>query len=194
VVSQAFPAFPAGFEEQEPEAAFFRGLRANPMLLGGQDPTKSMFGRFLQRQAPAFGTAFRFGQLLNPPASASANPFEDFVRTSTLPGIRNQSRNLFNQLATSMEGTAPRIREQFSQPTEEQAGDLGNLAVQALLSRISPLSLSLLNIPTGGQLRTQFLADNPTGGNFIDFMRQRLGLGGGLWGGVPGTGQPFGVI
>jgi len=71
------------------------------------------------------------------------------------------------------------IQEQFRQPDEEQAGALRNLAVTALMSRISPLALGLLNVPSGGDLRDRFLAQTggQQGGNFIEYLRDALGLG-----------------
>ena len=47
------------------------------------------------------------------------------------------------------------------------------------MSRISPLALGLLNVPSGGDLRDRFLAQTggQQGGNFIDYLRNALGLG-----------------
>ena len=165
--------FPSFLEEQEPEAAFYRGMRER---LGGA-PEQSIYGRYMQRQAPAFGTAFRFQNLLNPPETQQENPFLQFARTATLPQLRGQAQSLFGQLASGTGGTAPSVRQQFAQPTEDQASDLTELARLALQNRISPLALSLLNMPSGGQLRSRFIGEQPAGGDFINFVRNQLGLG-----------------
>lgn len=172
------PFLPSGLEEQEPDAAFLSGLRR----LLGFEPRTSIFGRAAQRRAPEFGSTFRFNELLNPftPTAGQptrSNPFESFVGNTPLSGLRGQASNLFGQLAGGTTGTAPAVREQFRQPTEEQASDLGNLAQTALSNRISPLALRLLQLPSGNDLRTQFLADQPADQDFINFLRSRIGFG-----------------
>lgn len=170
--------FPGGLEEQEPEAAFIRGLR-NRL---GFDPTRTIFGRFLGRQQAPFETAFNFENLLAPsrpgfttPATPPENPFMNFVQSQGLPGVRQQARSLFGELQATGPGRG--VREQFAQPDEEQAASLRNLGVTGLLSRISPLALRLLNIPSGGELRSQFLAEQPADQDFINFLRSRIGFG-----------------
>lgn len=172
-------AFPVGLEESEPEAAFLRGLR-NRL---GFDPTRTIFGRQLAQQQAPFQTAFSFENLLAPfraaataPATPPDNPFLAFTEANTLPGVRGQARNLFGELRNAT-GGADTVRQQFAQPDESQAANLRNLAVTGLMSRISPLALGLLNIPTGGDLRSQFLAEQPEGNDFINFLRSRIGLG-----------------
>ena len=167
--------FSTGLEEEAPGAAFLRGLRDRY----GYDPTQSIFGRLQARQQTPFQTAFAFQNLLNPPAQADPNAFLNFTKWNDLTGARNTARNAFGQLAGG--SAQPDIRQQFAQPDETQAAHLRNLAVTGLQSRISPLALGLLNLPSGGDLRDQFLAQSGGQGgqdnDFINFIRSRLGLG-----------------
>jgi len=175
--------FLPNFEEAAPGAAFLRGTQNRLEF----DPQQSIFGRFQTAQQPQFQNTFAFQNLLNPAAAGGLgdNPFLAFTQENNLGGVRGRAFNLFNQLNG---GTSPAgVREQFQQPDEGQASALRNLAVTALLSRISPLALGLLNIPGGGDLRDRFLSQ--TGGNlttggaapqqndFISYVRNALGLG-----------------
>ena len=171
----AMQYFNPGLEETEPRAGFLRVLQ-NRL---GYSPQQSIYGRYLQNQQTPYQTAFGFNQLLNPPAAGqqAESPFLSYTQGQSLGGVREQSRGLFNILGSG--GGAAGIREQFQQPDEEQAGALRNLAVTALMSRISPLALRLLNVPSGGDLRDRFLAQTggQQGGNFIEYLRNALGLG-----------------
>lgn len=171
----AMQYFNPGLEESEPGAAFLRGLQ-NRL---GYNPQQSIYGRFQQNQQTPYQTAFAFNQLLNPAGAGQQqeSPFLSYTQGNTLPQVRNQSLGLFGQMAGGQGGST--IQDQFRQPDEQQAGALRNLAVTALMSRISPLALGLLNLPSGGDLRDRFLAQTggQQGGNFIDYVRGQLGLG-----------------
>lgn len=169
-----FPGFlPQGLEEQEPGAAFRRGIGKQ---FGMQNPDASIFGRYLMNQGNKYGTNFAFNSLLNPPTGdLGANPFESYVGANAPGGQAGAARGLFGQLAGPTANAT--IQQQFAQPDEGQAGALGQLAQLALQSRISPLAMRLLNIPSGGDLRTRFLAEQPTDNNFINYVRNQMGLG-----------------
>jgi hypothetical protein len=165
--------FYPNFDETEPRAGFLAGLQGRL----GTDPFKSIYGRFQAAQQAPYQTAFSFNQLLNPPAQGASNPFQSFVAGQGLQNVRDLSRNLFGQLSG---GSAPAaVTQQFAQPDEDQASQLRNLAVTALMSRISPLALGLLNIPTGADLRDRFLAASGGDPNtsFINYVKAQLGLG-----------------
>lgn len=163
--------FNPNLEESEPRAGYLRGLQ-NRL---GYAPHSNIYGRFQQGQQTPYQTAFSFNQLLNPSASGQGgSPFMDYVGNNSLGDVRGQAHGLFGQLA----GNTGAIGQQFQQPDDEQASALRNLAVTALMSRISPLALGLLNIPSGGDLRDRFVAQQGgQGGNFIDYVRNTLGLG-----------------
>lgn len=175
-------SFLPNFEEAAPGAAYLRGLQ-NRL---GFNPQSNIYGRFQAQQQTPFQNTFAFQNLLNPAAAGGLgdNPFLAFTQANNLGGVRDQARGLFNQLGSA--GTPSAIQQQFQQPDEGQASALRNLAVTALLSRISPLALGLLNVPSGGDLRDQFLSQ--TGGqptnaagtgpnDFISYVRNALGLG-----------------
>ena len=171
-----WPTWPdPSFENTEPGAAFLRGAGQR---YGQQNLSNSVFGRYIESQRNPYQNAFAFANRLNPPAEGqNQGAFQNFANWNS-PGDVNQSAmKSFSQLAG---GSAPSgIANQYMQPEEEQATDLRNLAVQALMSRISPLALQGLRLPSGTQLRDQFLnqTGGQPGGDFIQYLRSQLGLG-----------------
>jgi len=115
---------------------------------------------------------------LNPPAEGqNQGAFQNFAQLNSPGDVNRSAMSSFRQLAG---GSAPSgIANQYMQPEEEQATDLRNLAVQALMSRISPLALQGMRLPSGTQLRDRFLNETggQPGGNFIEYLRNALGLG-----------------
>src|SRR3990167_3148859 len=114
-----FPGFlPQGLEEQEPGAAFRRGIGKQ---FGMQNPDASIFGRYLMNQGNRYGTNFAFNSLLNPPTGdLGANPFESYVGANAPGGQAGAARGLFGQLAGPTANAT--IQQQFAQPDEGQAG------------------------------------------------------------------------
>ena len=163
--------------DNEPGAQYLRvaGSRFGLQPSGLQN---SIFGRYIAGQQQPFANTFGFQGRLNPSAAGvQPQSFEQYANWNSTSDMRNTARNLFGQLAGN---AAPAdVRQQYMQPDEEQATDLRNLAIQALLSRMSPLALRGLRLPSGGDLRDSFVAQTggQTGGNFIDYLRGQLGLG-----------------
>ena len=104
---------------------------------------------------------------------------EDFTRLQggSRSGIRGQADSILGQLrnpnnpdVTAGNPDIQALSGMFNQPNLGQASALGGLAGTALANRVSPLSMDLLNLPSGGSVRSDFLA----GGGEGDFLDQLL--------------------
>lgn len=181
------PASASGFDKLggldvvDPRASFIRGLAGAGLP---SQPT-SILGRHLLAQQPEFENVFRFGsatQGLTPGAPAFGD-LETFTRNRSATNVRALAAQLLAQLSNTQIPETPETDPQkfaasLQNPEAGQAKDLLQLALSAIASRVSPLALDLLNIPSGEQLRSEYLArgggDSP--GTFLDYMRRRLPL------------------
>lgn len=201
---KAFDGDEIGIPENETGAQFTRGLQergVNLNTISGRAQSSDqrqrdylmsfVFQSLLQGLNPGAGgfqpqneqdkTAFEktFGQ-------ASPDQFQRFARETDIGGVRRGAANALTDLlsANPVGQLGPGLQylrgeKGFAQPTEGQAGSLAGLAQTALASRISPLALQLLNLPSGSNLRDRFLAEGGQG-SFLDYFRQQyplMGLG-----------------
>lgn len=175
--------------ENEPSAQFTRGLQERGVNLN------TISGRAQSRNQGDYLNSFAFQSLLqglNPNVknfggegltSVPQDAFQRFARETDIGGVRRGAASALRDLIGSNVGPQTQsqsyLQGQFGQPTSGQAGALSELAQSALASRISPLALQLLNLPSGNDLRDRFLAQGGQG-SFLDYFRQQyplMGLG-----------------
>ena len=163
-------------EEVDPTAGIIRGLRNR---FGGVTPQDTTLGRFMLDQAPQLAAVWRQANLLGQNAGGVPKTMEQFVGGAQLPQERERAATILRAI---MQGKAdPKIQAQFEHPSDNPEGrlrvsDLHNLALAALSSRISPLAMQALSLPSANELRSQFIEESnaaPTA-NFLPFLRQRM--------------------
>jgi hypothetical protein len=173
-------------EEEDPFAGILRGLEA----AGVGTDRGTIGGRFNRNFMENILNTFRFADVLSGAAGTEQIGIEGLLDPDTVgrledytqrqggsrSRIRSQAGDLLQQLSGSrtfaVEGAggdrARQLQGIFNQPNLGQAGALGSLAHTALSGRISPLSMGLLNLPSGAQVRTDYLAAGGGEGDFLD--------------------------
>src|SRR3990167_47931 len=161
-------------ENFEPRAAYLAGLA------GRGANTGSIFGQYLSKFAEPYSRTFQLRQglqgLLPQNAEALNAPFQEFARNNDLRGLRGEANTAIQALfAGGQTGVGGELRSKLDNPDETQANRLAQIAYQALQSRMSPLALELLRLPSGGDLRDRYLAQGGGGdeGGFLKYLQSQ---------------------
>lgn len=194
-------ARPDTLEDIDPNAAYLRGLQMGGY--GDISGPRTGFQRYLERLSPLYQNLFGLQSLatgyspgaaqldalgIDPSLIDQAAPvtFEEFVAGTGPRAARQQSLDLFNQLATGMgtpqdEGTFAQVfGDLLRDPNPELAGGLANLAQSALRSQVGATGFGLIagGLPNPQELlsrqRAETGATMPT--NFLETLGGAYGL------------------
>ena len=176
-------------EEEDTLAGILSGLQS-----AGMDTNRNTIGgRFNRNFSGDILNTFKFADILSGIGKTdqlgieglldpdTVGRLEDFTRHrgGSRSGIRGQADSILSQLRNPADpesigvhtsANLQALSDMFNQPNQGQASALGGLAGTALANHISPLSMDLLNLPSGGSVRSDFLA----GGGEGDFLDQLL--------------------
>ena len=160
---------PQGIDEQEYGAQFLRAL----MDRGVDSNTISGRAASGPSRFNTYANTYQFHNALRglDPKAQPSGDFQSFVRSNDLSGARSEAASILSQLyggSGAFPQGAQNLAAQYNAPDAQGATDLQQLAMNALMSRISPMALELLRLPSGRDIRDRFIAQG--GGDKKDFL------------------------
>ena len=182
------------------EAQFQRGLARRGIPIG-ENSVRSRFERDqqgnyadvfgIQQALQGFGDS-RYG--IDPTRETDQSElgkmFEEFVGQNSANSLNQRAAGLARQIYQRQPGPGTNsIFDQFDNPGGESALDrsrgLANLGYSALRSRLSPMALRFIDLPTGDDLYNQTLASGGAGAQtgLLDRWAKAFGLSRALRGG-----------